>query len=88
MSTRLLIDLQGRTLHDITRVILASEDRQAQQDWRKRLLNCVAEMERGAKPKPARELKGVQILARQLAQTGAAAVSTADAPDVTPKSVL
>ena len=58
MSTRLLIDLQGRTLHDITRVILASEDRQAQQDWRKRLLNCVAEMERDAAHiRRARELK-------------------------------
>ena len=61
MSTRLLIDLQGRTIHDITRVILASEDRQAQQDWRKRLLNCVAEMERDAAHiRRARELRTVE----------------------------
>lgn len=58
MSTRLLIDLQGRTIHDITRVVIASADAQALQDWRKRLLNCVAEMERDAAHlRRARELK-------------------------------
>ena len=86
MSTRLLIDLQGRTLHDITRVILASEDRQAQQDWRKRLLNCVAEMERDtAHIRRARELRPVERV--DVAQSPVVVIRT-DAPDVTPKSVL
>lgn len=86
MSTRLLIDLQGRTMHDITRVIIASADRQALIDWRLRLLDCVAEMERdSAHIRRARELRPVERVDTAQSQ---AVVICADAPDVTPKSVL
>ena len=78
MSTRLLIDLQGRTMHDITRVIIASADRQALRDWRARLMTCVAEIESDTKQKQARELRSVE---RVDAAQSPAVVIRPDAPD-------
>ena len=48
-----LINLQGRTIIDFTRIIIATGNAQALIDWRARLMQCAAQIEQAAqKPTP------------------------------------
>lgn len=55
MDQEQLINFQGRTIVDFTKIIIATGNPQALTDWRKRLLNCIAEIERMAKRDEAKE---------------------------------
>lgn len=55
MNQEQLINLQGQTIVDFTKIIIAGGNPQALTDWRKRLLNCINEIERMAKRDEAKE---------------------------------
>jgi len=46
-----IINIQGRTIMDFTGIIIAAGDQQALTDWRARLLQCAAQIERAIKAK-------------------------------------
>lgn len=45
MSEDQLINLQGRTIADFTRIVIATGNAQALIDWRARLMQCAAQIE-------------------------------------------
>jgi hypothetical protein len=50
MSEEQLINLQGRTIVDFTRIIIATGNAQALIDWRARLMQCAAQIEQATRP--------------------------------------
>lgn len=46
-----IINIQGRTIIDFTGIVIAAGDTQALIDWRARLMQCAAQIERAIKAK-------------------------------------